>query len=432
MIRDIPTNYPRSSDYPVDEPFGANQPIAKLSPLVYRTWVEISQTNLIHNLNLLKKLSHSDHQKSFKHLVSATLKSNAYGHGLVEIGRILQKIDPALWLNVQSLEEAKILRQNQIYNPILVISSIFTHELQNIINLDVRCFLYDFNLAKQLNELATKKNTQVKVHLMVDTGMNCQGINPEDLIRFIDLLKTCPNLILEGVCTHFSSSDNFDDPAFFQQQQAKFRQIQLQLVDYLGSAAESIIFHANNSGAIISNFLRPPTEKLTLPKCPQLVRPGISLYGLLPDPSLGTAGQTRGIGFKPVLSWKTRLGFIKQIPAGSVIGYGCTHTTTRLTRIGLIPVGYYDGLDRGLSNQGAVLIAGQKCPILGRICMNLTVLDLTDLNLSDQNLLNQEVVIIGQQGSQSISADDLASQIGTINYEIVARIRESIPRIVVN
>ena len=344
-------------------------------------------------------------------MIAPCVKANAYGHGLTETGKIFLE-NGADWLCVNSLLEAEKLRTAGINCPILIIGIVFDFELEKIIDLDLRFFLHDFNLAINLSEIGQRKNKIANVHVKIDTGMHRHGVLADQAANFVKKIIALPNVNLEGVATHFATSDEPLNPSYFESQLKSFKDA-LEKIKSLTD--KKLIVHCDKSASVLlanNDFV-------------DLVRPGIASYGYYPGKDVKKICEDQGLILKPGLAFKTRISNIKTLPADSFVGYGCSYRTARMTKIATIPVGYFDGYDRKLSNRGHILVNGQRAPILGRVCMNVTIVDVTDCG----NVKNgDEAVLIGRQGEQKISVEDVADWANTINYEIITRLREEIPR----
>jgi alanine racemase len=377
-------------------------------------WIEINKKALAHNIKIIRKLVGEDT------IVAPAVKSNAYGHGLAEVSKEILKAG-ADWLSVNSIDEAAILRLNKIKAPIMVLGYIPQDELAGVIKLNVKPLIYSLEVAKKLNDLATSHPTspkglrgarKVKCHIKVDTGMGRQGVLAGDAIDFIKEVQKLENLEIEGLATHYASSDEPEAPQVFKKQRERF----MALVENLGKADIFIPYiHSANSAVVLLHGNR----------LGNLVRPGKSIYGNYPSKSVGRICVKKGLILKPALTFKTKVAHVKVVPKGTSISYGSTFTTKKKTTIAVLPVGYYDGYDRKLSNTGEVLIKGKRCKILGRVCMNICMADITKI----KNVrVEDEVVLIGKQGKEQITVEEVADKVGTINYEVVTRLRESIPR----
>lgn len=359
-------------------------------------WVEIDLSSLIHNLNQLKKF----HPK-----VLPVIKSNAYGHGLIEVAKRLESYVDTVC--VISTDEGEQLREAGFKRNILILGSFFPFEKE------VRRIL-KYNLiptVSSIEELKAlgKTNRSIKFHLMINTGMNREGISVSDLPEFINTYVSSKNLKMEAIYTHFSS-------AYFDKEYT-MRQIDLfnfALKTLRKANLNPTFIHAANSAASV---LYPQAHY-------DAIRPGIALYGLLPF-----KGAERYINLKPVLSWKARIVLIRHLPKGSAISYGQTYVTKRKSKIAVIPVGYADGYSRLLSNKSEVLLHGRRVKVVGVITMDMTMLDVTDIK---DVKVGDEVVLIGAQGNEKVTAEEIADLLNTINYEIVCKIHPRVKRIYKN
>jgi alanine racemase len=370
------------------------------------SWVEISRSALNKNIKTFKQIAGS------KVKLMTVIKSNAYGHGLVEVGQICDRNKAVDFLGVAGLEEALILRNSKIVKPILILSYYsLDQKLKQAIKQNISLVVYDLKQVKYLDRLAKKENLKVKVHLKVDTGTSRLGVSSAQALEFIIKICRFKNIYLEGLFTHYASAEKPNE-SFTRQQTQKF----YQLIEVLEKGGILIPFkHAACSAASFD------------PDCKfDMIRPGISLYGLW---SLEDGYYLKSkYQLKPVLSWKTKIIQIKEVKSGITIGYGQTYKVKEPSKIAVLPVGYWEGFDRHLSNRGEVLIHGRRCPVRGRICMNLIMVDVTKIK---KVKVNDEVVLIGRQLSAYISADELSQKIGTINYEVVTRINPLLLRIVI-
>lgn len=342
----------------------------------------------------------------------AIVKANAYGHGLILVARVLeQKVD---WFGVTSLEEGLHLRKQGIKLPILVLGYIPLSYLEQAIKEDLSFAVYNRSVIKKAEQIAKNWSKKVKIHLKIETGLNRQGIRVNEVLSFVGLVKKCPSVLLEGVYTHFANIEDTLDPSFAMEQLRSFRQV----TKMVESAKMKIPFkHTACSAAII---LFPQTHF-------DMVRLGISLYGLWPSKEVKMAAK-ENLNLEPVLAWKTKVIQLKQIKKGESVGYGRTWWASRVTKIAVLPVGYFDGYDRKLSNSGRVLVGGKFAPVVGRVCMNMIMVDITKIpNVS----LEDEVVLLGRQGKNEITTEELAEKVGTINYEFVSRINLTLPRILI-
>jgi alanine racemase len=270
-----------------------------------------------------------------------------------------------------------------------------------------------------LDEIGRTRPHPIPCHLKLETGLHRQGITEEELPKFLERFHKAKGLHLVGVSTHFANIEDTTDRSYARHQLERFQRMSDTVRE---NGFKRIIRHAACTAAILT---MPETEL-------DWARLGIGAYGIWPSHetlvSIRT-GELDYLDLRPALTWKARIAQIKRAPAGAFIGYGCTHRLTRATRLAVIPVGYSEGYDRRLSGLAYVLIRGNRAPILGRICMNMFMCDITDIA---DAVPEDEVVLIGQQGSDQIRASDLAAFAQTIPYEILARISPAIPRVLVN
>jgi len=375
--------------------------------------VEVSGSALENNLRVFKRL-----MKDGEGRLAAVVKANAYGHGLLQVAGVAVEAG-ADWLAVDSVDEARRLREAGFDLPVLLLGYLPLDQVEAVPELDLRPTVFNLETLDALDRAALAVGRVVPVHLKLETGTCRQGFMEDQLAEAARRLSVASGLELEGVSTHFANIEDTTDHT------VAFRQLETfhRLADGLGEhGLKPSIRHVACSAAALL-FKRTHLD---------LVRVGVSMYGFWPSRETMVSmknGSARGISLQPVLSWKTRLAQVKEIPAGTDVGYGCTFRTTRPSRLAVIPVGYYDGYDRGLSNAAHVLVRGQRAPIRGRVCMNITIVDVTDI---PDAALEDEAVLIGRQGDELITADMLAAFCGTIHYEIVTRIHPEIPRIIVD
>jgi alanine racemase len=372
-------------------------------------WVELGKKALLKNLQAFRSLLGAEVK------LCPVVKSNAYGHGALETAMIIQDSGLADWLAVNSVDEGLALRKSGIRLPVLVLGYLPLERLSDAVLHGLRLTVYNRETLDKLGSLKTGK--KVFLHIKLETGTNRQGVDLKDALQLAKIIKGSKNLVLEGYSTHFANIEDTTDRSYAGRQLQRYQKMLAELekkdfkapVNHIACTAASLVF---------------PRTRL------QLARIGIGLYGLWPSRETMVSLKEQGSEFKlePVLSWKTRVAQVKTVPAGEYIGYGCTFRTSRRTRIAVLPVGYYDGYDRKLSNTAYVLIKGKRAPIRGRVCMNLCMADITDIpGVKPED----EVVLLGKQGKEQVSAEQLAQWIGTINYEVVTRINPALPRIVV-
>ncbi len=372
-----------------------------------KTWIEISRSALTHNV------------KAFRcHLgssvaVMAIVKSNAYGHGLVPTAKIADRAG-ASWFGVDNVDEGIALRKHGIKKPILLLGYTLNDRLREAITNDLSLIIYNLETARSLERLRLtgRRGSVARVHIKIETGTTRQGIKGDDLSRLARRLKKIPGVVIEGASTHYANIEDTTDASYAKSQLRRFEE-EITLLHREG--IDPPFLHTACSAAAI---LFPKTHF-------NLARIGISMYGLWPSKETQKEG---GIVLTPALAWKTIIAQIKTVPKGASVSYGLTERTTRASTLAILPIGYWDGYDRGLSSIGHVLIRGHICKIIGRVCMNMCVVDVTDL---PHVHVEDEVVLLGRQGAEEISAQDIASKLGTIHYEVVTRINPTVTRKVV-
>jgi len=375
----------------------------------YLKWVEIEGSAPDWNLRQLKSCSCDGGI-----LFCAVVKSNAYGHGVRELLSLLPSAD---WFAVNSLDEGLELRRLGIDRPVLLLGAVLLDRLPEALAADLRLTVYNFETLEKLERLL-KGDSVCRIHIKIETGTGRQGILPKNLSRFLERASGIDGIEIEGISTHFANIEDTLNHEYAEQQLRTFNRI---IDSVRASGVSPPVIHTACTAATI---LFPETHF-------DMLRTGIGLYGLWPSRETFLSAQSSGSpvpDLHPVLSWKTRIAQIKVLQEGSYIGYGCTYKTSRDTVLGVLPVGYADGYDRKCGNSAHVLIHGKRAPILGRICMNLTMIDLTDI---PEASLEDTVVLLGRSGSEAITAEMMAEWIGSINYEVVTSISPFLPRIIV-
>jgi alanine racemase len=350
-------------------------------------------------------------------LFGAVVKSNAYGHGMLEVAALARKAG-ADWLCVNHVDEALALRAAGHDGPVLVMGYVPLERLAEIAEHDLRPVIYNRETLDRLSREAAAQGRKVAVHLKAETGTHRQGIAEAEIVEFARAVEDAPGVTLEGLCTHFANIEDTTDHGFAESQIEAFRRIG----DALASSGRTVPMRHTACSAATLLFTRTHLD---------LARVGISLYGLWPSKETYVSCLDRGkpaLELRPVLTWKTRIAQVKTVAEGGYVGYGCAHRVTRETRIGVLPVGYFEGYMRRLSGVGHVLIRGRRAPVLGRICMNMCMVDVTDIT---GVAVEDEVVLLGAQGDERIPAEQLAAWCDTISYEIVSRIHPALPRLIV-
>ena len=354
----------------------------------FRTHTEI-------NLEAIRRNAETIKASTGKQLI-AIVKADAYGHGVVPVIEMLRPV--ADMFAVATIEEGVALRQAGIRDPILVLFSSLPEQAAHIVAHGLTPTIGDWEFANRLNDVASKI---VSIHVNINTGMNRSGIYWTEAAQFLNRLKTLHRLNVEGVFTHLATADETDKRFVFVQLK-RFSSV-LEKVSN-GSA----LVHAANSAAA-----------LAIPEAHfDAVRPGLSLYGIYPAPE-------RTIQLEPALTWKARIGWIGSLSKGEGVSYGLRYKAPRETRVVMVQVGYGDGYPRALSGVGEVLIGGARRPIVGRVCMDVSVVRLAS---TDNVSVGDEVVLIGRQGDAEITVDELAHRAGTISYEILTQIGARVPK----
>lgn len=352
------------------------------------SWVEINLTHLKDNLRAIQKRSGAK--------LILPVKADAYGHGAVPVTRAAIECGVDFFC-VANIGEAIQLREHWVTQKILLIVPLVKDDCEAVVEKGLRPTLSDMETARFLGKIARNHEKTIPIHLEVDTGMSRGGIWHAEFLSFYRKIQQLPELRVEGLYTHFASADE-GDLFFTEEQQRRFLAVLSQIqAEY----PLPPIIHNANSAAILQLGATPFSH----------VRPGISVYGYYSSDHI-----ERVLELKPVMACKTELVHIQPVQKGRSISYNRTFFVKRDSRVGIIDIGYADGFSRALSNRGEVLIRGRRAPIIGTVCMDMAMIDLTDLPEAN---LNDEVVIIGRQEHETISADDLARDIGTINYEIV-------------
>jgi alanine racemase len=338
--------------------------------------------------------------------ILSMVKANGYGHGAPAVARTLASAGSDAF-GVAIIEEAIELRRHGITAPILVLTGAYLDQLELFFDHDLMAVVHDADLLQRLEAAVVRRGGNLHVHLKIDTGMGRIGFPAAECDSWLPQIKKLKAIKLKGIFSHFSHAESVEG-----QYTRKQLEIFHQLVQRL--AAEGIappLIHLANSAATI-----------TLPEAYfNMVRPGLMLYGVYPSPEM-----VARISLKPVLSWKTRILQLKSVPSNTSISYGETFITKRDSLIATLPIGYADGYPRLLSNRGQALVGGKRARVAGRVCMDLTMLDVTDIGKIQQG---DEVVLLGTQENDAISADEMAAWADTISYEILTSIGARIPRI---
>ncbi len=377
-------------------------------------WAEVDLKAIAHNICELRRITNSNSR------LMAVVKANGYGHGSVEVARCALD-NGAEALGVARIHEAILLRNEGIDAPILVLGYTPAFYYEDILNYDITQTLFSRQAAESLSSFAVLHKKKVKVHVKIDTGMGRLGIlvgpsieyrngnsQQEYVIKEVESIVRLPGLEPEGIFTHFSMADSLDK-AFSKRQFEIFMEF---INSLMSQGIEFGVKHAANSAGIID---MPETHL-------DMVRAGISMYGLYPSDEV----NKDKVALLPAMSLKTTIIHIKKVPPGFKVSYGATYEAKKPTYIATVPVGYADGYSRLLSSRGSMLVCGQRAPIAGRVCMDLTMLDVGHI---PEAKTGDEVVAFGSQIGSSIIVDEIASITGTINYEIVSSLTERVKRV---
>ena len=368
-----------------------------------RIQAEIDLDAMTYNLEHIKKNLAPGTQ------VIAVLKADGYGHGAVPLARRIQK-DPEIWgIAVATVEEGEELRNAGITKPILILGYTYQEDYQKIAKLDFRPAVFKLSMAKELSKAALEAGKTLKIHIKIDTGMTRIGYRDvkKDVPEILEISKL-PGLEIEGIFTHFARADEADKtPALVQYE--KFQEF-IRALEQEGLHIP--MKHCSNSAGIIR------MQEANL----DAVRAGIILYGLYPSKEV----EREPVPLKPLMSLRSHIAYIKTVEPGVEISYGGIFTTVRETRVATIPVGYADGYPRGLSNKGSVLIRGKRAPILGRVCMDQFKVDVTDIPEAEE--LDQ-VTLLGKDGEDCITMEELGELSGRFNYEFACCISKRVPRV---
>lgn len=337
------------------------------------------------------------------------IKTDGYGHGAVQIARYVMEEKDYIWgYAVATLDEAVLLKKNQVKKPVLVLGCIFPDQRDIMIEQEVRMTCYTLEMAEDISKRAQKLNQKAYIHIKLDTGMSRLGFQiTEESVEEICRIASLPNLVLEGMYSHFATADE-TDKTFTKKQLERYLWMKEKLEE---RKVTFPYYHCSNSAGIID------VKEANM----DLVRAGISTYGLYPSNEV----EKKNVPLKPALQLISHVAHVKWVERGTPVSYGCTYVTKRRTRIATIPVGYGDGYPRSLSNKGYVLIRGKKAPILGRVCMDQFMVDVTDI---DAVTFQDRVTLVGTDGGEDLPVEVLSDLSGRFNYEFVCDLGKRIPR----
>lgn len=384
------------------------------APAEFASWCEIDAAALRANVDRLRQ------RLTPGALLGVVVKSHAYGHGLVLCAQEFMSAGVD-WLVVNTVDEAVSLREAGIQAPLYICSQVLSACADQVAQTRARVVLCDPENARVLARAGQEGEGEVKVHIKLETGISRQGLCLKEALELARLVEGLEGIALEGLTTHYADSDNTVDHTFAQ------RQFDLLEEGRRAFAEEGMplpMVHSANSAATL---LWPETHG-------SLVRVGIAAYGLWPSrEAFATALQRESCGqdcwraeLTPALTWRARLSQVKEVQAGAYIGYGRTFRATRPMRIGILPVGYFEGYDRRLSNAAHVLVDGVRASVLGRVCMNMTIIDVTRIPQVESGTV---VTLLGRERDEEVSADQWAAWLDSINYEAVTRIHPGQPRL---
>lgn len=366
---------------------------------IYRTWIEISSSAYKSNYKLFRNLLRRDC------LLLGVIKSNAYGHGLMTTARAYRDLGFD-WLGVDSISEALALRREHIDGKILVMGYTQPANFPAAISEKISLTISTFENLKAL----TKVKKKIYVHIKVDTGMHRQGFSLLDISKVISVLKKNTHIVVEGLFTHFAAAK---DPADSTDTDYQLKLFEQAVIEFK-SEGFTPLCHAAATGGVI-NF---PNSHF------DMVRVGIGMYGLWPSEETQKAFQKK-LPLRPVLAWKTIISELKWVVKGEHIGYNYTEQLHRMTKVAVLPVGYWHGFWRAFSSRAHVLVRGKRCRVLGRVSMDMVTVDVTDVPNAK---VGDEVVLLGKQGKNEITADELAYLADTSNYELVTRLNPLIKK----
>lgn len=365
-------------------------------------WVEVSLKNIQHNIREIRRLIGTDT------LLTAVVKADGYGHGAVKVAKAALA-SGADRLAVSMLSEALTLRESGIDCPILILGWTPPRAYETLITNDITTAIYSLSEAQELDQVAQHLGHKAKVHIKVDTGMSRLGLVPDSAgVEEACAITALPYLFCEGIFSHFSKADE-QDKSYAKRQFETFQQF-IHNIE-VKSGYHFPIKHIANSAAIID-----------LPKTHlDMARAGIIIYGLYPSDDV----QKHNIHLLPTMTWQAEVSRIQELPVGTLVGYGGTYETNKITKVATIPVGYADGYDRHLSNRGAIAYQGKRLPIIGKVCMDQFMVDATGTDLQ----VGDVVTLIGRNGEAEVSWEEMAETLGTITYELVCKVASRVPRI---
>jgi alanine racemase len=374
-----------------------------ITPVIRPTVARVDLDAVRSNLTAVSSFLASSSRTAAPGII-AVVKANAYGHGAVEVARALEGAGAAM-LACADIEEGIVLRTGGVRMPIVVFGALGVSDLGGVFQHDLTPTISTPSAARALQAAAAAHSTILKCHLKIDTGMNRLGFRHDNLARTLPEVAASPNLFIDAICTHFATADEPDSPAF----NAQRERFEAACTTAAALGITPRLRHAANSAALLRD------ERVWL----DMVRPGLLLYGIVPPPLSST------LSLRPALSLHSRVVHVKGIRPGEGIGYGLKSVVDRPSTIAVVPAGYADGLDRRLAGRGHMLVRGRRVPIVGSVCMDMAMIDVTGMDVSP----GDAVVIIGDQGTESLGVREIAASIGTIPYELLCRVGSRIERV---
>lgn len=369
------------------------------------SYIELSKENLYHNIYKFKEFLHP------KTKIIAIVKANAYGHGLREIVESSKVYIYAFGVN--TIEEARVVR-SLTNKEIFIFGYVPLLDIEKVLELKVNLGVYNKETIQKLNIVSKRNKTVTPVYIKIDALLGRQGILVNELPSFLLYLKSLKNIRVRGLYAHFA---NIEDTSDFSHAQKQIDLLHIAENLLQKNGLKSVTTHISATSGVLEYEQDKGLH--------QYVRIGIGLYGLWPSKGIKNHWEHM-VSLKPIMRWVTHVAQVKTLPKGHPVGYGLTYITQKSMRVAVIPQGYSDGYDRRLSNIGEVLIRGRRCPVLGRVAMNMFVVGVSHVpNIG----LEDEVVLLGKQGNEEITIDEVAEKIGTINYEVVSRISPLLPRV---
>lgn len=369
-----------------------------------RVCAEIDLDAIAHNMNNMHRILEPGTQ------MVAVVKADGYGHGSVPIARHLEALDYLYGFATATVEEAHILRCAGIKKPIIILGYSFPYAYEMIAEDELRPAVFSEDILEDMSRAAARVGKNIKVHIKLDTGMGRIGIRPDDTgVSFVKKLMCTKGVEIEGIFSHFAKADE-NDKAYTGKQLTAFNHFAERLKKELGLSVP--VRHCANSAGILT---RAGADF-------DLVRAGIALYGMYPSDEV----DKEHVKLEPALSLISHITYIKNMEPGEAVSYGCTYVAERRIRVATVPVGYGDGYPRALSNKGHVLIHGKKAPIIGRVCMDQFMVDVTDIPMAEPH---SKVTLLGRDGDERITAEEIGDISGRFNYELVCDLNKRIPRV---